>query len=106
MVCDKMSPSEPEPASPFATVLSAPLEAHLQITNRCASGCRGCYTAATPAGLRDEWGLEDWKHALDELAARGVFHVALGGGESRPPDAPGVRDRNRYWPPSAERQNL
>jgi radical SAM protein with 4Fe4S-binding SPASM domain len=63
-------------------VLSAPLEAHLQLTNRCSVGCQGCYTGATPAGGTSEWGLSEWRRAIDELAARGVFHVALGGGES------------------------
>jgi len=63
-------------------VLSAPLEAHLQITNRCGAGCQGCYTGASPDGAPGEWGLAEWKRALDELAAAGVFHVALGGGES------------------------
>lgn len=62
--------------------LSAPLEAHLQLTNRCAAGCQGCYTGATEGGAPNEWGLDDWCRALDELAAAGVFHVALGGGES------------------------
>ena len=62
--------------------LSAPLEAHLQLTNRCSAGCRGCYTGATSEGGPHEWGLEQWQAALDELAAAGVFHVALGGGES------------------------
>jgi radical SAM protein with 4Fe4S-binding SPASM domain len=62
--------------------LQAPLEAHLQLTNRCSAGCRGCYTGATPEGGPREWGLAEWKRALDELAAAGVFHVALGGGES------------------------
>lgn len=62
--------------------LTAPLEAHLQLTNRCAAGCAGCYTGATPEGGRHEWGLIEWKRALDEMAAAGVFHVALGGGES------------------------
>ena len=65
-----------------AHTLTAPLEAHLQITNRCDAGCRGCYTAATPRGDRDEWGLADWKRAVDALADMGVFHLALGGGES------------------------
>src|SRR4051794_29208509 len=59
-------------------VLSAPLEAHLQLTNRCGAGCAGCYTGASPEGAPHEWGLAEWKHALDELAAAGVFHVALG----------------------------
>lgn len=62
--------------------LSAPLEAHLQLTNRCDAGCRGCYTGASPEGARGEWGLAGWCAALDELADAGVFHVALGGGES------------------------
>jgi radical SAM protein with 4Fe4S-binding SPASM domain len=63
-------------------VLSAPLEAHLQITNRCAAGCKGCYTGASVEGAPNEWGLAEWKRALDQLADVGVFHVALGGGES------------------------
>ena len=64
------------------SLLSAPLEAHLQLTNRCSVGCKGCYTAATPTGAAGEWGLAEWKLAIDALASRGVFHLALGGGES------------------------
>jgi radical SAM protein with 4Fe4S-binding SPASM domain len=63
-------------------VLSAPLEAHLQLTNRCAAGCTGCYTGASPEGAPNEWGLPEWTRAIDALADAGVFHVALGGGES------------------------
>ena len=63
-------------------LLSGPLEAHLQLTNRCDAGCQGCYTGATPTGAAGEWGLDEWKRAIDALAARGVFHLALGGGES------------------------
>ncbi|HTE50543.1 MAG TPA: radical SAM protein [Kofleriaceae bacterium] len=62
--------------------LSAPLEAHLQLTNRCEVGCQGCYTGATPAGAPREWGAVEWMRAIDALADRGVFHLALGGGES------------------------
>lgn len=69
-------------AALLAQPLSAPLEAHLQLTNRCAAGCQGCYTGATAEGAPGEWGLAEWCRALDELAAAGVFHVALGGGES------------------------
>lgn len=65
-----------------ASVLSAPLEAHLQLTNRCTAGCQGCYTAATPRGNASEWGPVEWMRAVDELARMGVFHLALGGGES------------------------
>jgi radical SAM protein with 4Fe4S-binding SPASM domain len=63
-------------------VLSAPLEAHLQLTNRCDVGCQGCYTGATPAGAPREWGAVEWMRAIDRLADAGVFHLALGGGES------------------------
>ena len=69
-------------AERWSEVLSGPLEAHLQLTNRCDAGCQGCYTGATPTGAAGEWGLEEWKRAIDALAARGVFHLALGGGES------------------------
>ncbi len=65
-----------------AVPLSAPLEAHLQLTNRCDAGCQGCYTGATPTGAAGEWGLQEWKRAIDALADAGVFHLALGGGES------------------------
>lgn len=72
-----------EPASALGEhVLSAPLEAHLQLTNRCGAGCTGCYTGASPQGAAREWGLDEWKRAIDELASAGVFHLALGGGES------------------------
>jgi radical SAM protein with 4Fe4S-binding SPASM domain len=63
-------------------VLSAPLEAHLQLTNRCTAGCTGCYTGASAQGAPHEWGLAEWTRAIDALADAGVFHVALGGGES------------------------
>jgi radical SAM protein with 4Fe4S-binding SPASM domain len=62
--------------------LSAPLEAHLQLTNRCSAGCQGCYTGASPEGAPREWGLDEWRRAVAALAQRGVFHLALGGGES------------------------
>jgi radical SAM protein with 4Fe4S-binding SPASM domain len=62
--------------------LSAPLEAHLQLTNRCDAGCQGCYTGASPEGAAGEWGRDAWMRAIDQLAEAGVFHVALGGGES------------------------
>ena len=65
-----------------ATTLTAPLEAHLQLTNKCSAGCKGCYTAATPTGGSNELGLEAWKRSIDVLAEMGVFHLALGGGES------------------------
>ena len=72
---------EPESALGEAP-LSAPLEAHLQLTNKCGAGCQGCYTGASPDGAPNEWGLAEWTRAIDALADAGVFHVALGGGES------------------------
>ncbi|MCA9678604.1 MAG: SPASM domain-containing protein, partial [Myxococcales bacterium] len=65
-----------------AGVLAAPLEAHVQLTNRCDAGCTGCYTGASPGGAPGELDLDGWKRAIDALAAMGVFHLALGGGES------------------------
>ena len=76
------APPEPPEGRALDGVLRAPLEAHLQLTNRCSAGCSGCYTGATAAGLPGEWGLPEWTRAIDALADRGVFHVALGGGES------------------------
>lgn len=76
-------PAEDDEGDDFLRApLSAPLEAHLQLTNRCAVGCQGCYTGATAEGGPREWGLSEWCRAIDELAAAGVFHLALGGGES------------------------
>ena len=59
--------------------LSAPLEVHLNLSERCSGGCRHCYVGASPQGP-----MLDPAHAsriLDELARMRVFHVALGGGE-------------------------
>src|SRR5207248_1493017 len=60
--------------------LSAPREVHVVLSRRCAAGCRGCYVDATPGGAALPF--EDACRILDELAAMGVFHVALGGGEA------------------------
>jgi radical SAM protein with 4Fe4S-binding SPASM domain len=75
-------PEGQEDAKLGSRPLSAPLEAHLQLTNRCDAGCTGCYTGATPQGAAGEWGPGEWKRAIDALADAGVFHLALGGGES------------------------
>lgn len=79
---DDAEPAAADEAALHGRLLTAPIEAHLQLTNRCAAGCRGCYTGATPEGAPREWDLPAWRAALTELAAAGVFHVALGGGES------------------------
>ena len=60
--------------------LSAPTEVHVVLSKRCSAGCTSCYVDATPGGAA--LSLADAKTALDRLAAHGIFHVALGGGEA------------------------
>ncbi len=60
--------------------LSAPTEVHLLLTRRCDAGCPRCYVNATPDGAQQP--REEVFAWLSALAAQGVFHVALGGGES------------------------
>src|SRR4051812_5998326 len=60
--------------------LSAPREVHVVLSRKCAAGCKGCYVDATPQGAALSYG--EACRILDELAAMGVFHVALGGGEA------------------------
>lgn len=58
---------------------SEPLESHVAVTSRCAAGCAGCYQSATPHGA--DVSPDALERTLDDLAARGVFTVAFGGGE-------------------------
>ena len=74
--------AEPEPASLAGAALVAPVEVHMMLTSRCPVGCTGCYADSTPRGDGADLATAEWKEILDELAAAGVFHVALGGGES------------------------
>lgn len=60
--------------------LSAPTEVHLMLTNRCPAACPRCYTDATPDGA--EPAEAELIEVVDRLADFGVFHLALGGGES------------------------
>jgi radical SAM protein with 4Fe4S-binding SPASM domain len=60
--------------------LSAPTEVHLTVTRRCDAGCKGCYTDSTARGT--DLDTAYWKDVIDRLAAMGVFHLAMGGGES------------------------
>ncbi len=63
--------------------LTAPVEVHLMLTSKCPVRCTGCYAASTPGGAATgDLDTEGWKAVIDELAAAGVFHVAMGGGES------------------------
>ena len=74
------SPLWDAPEEVDARPLSAPTEVHLVLSRRCAAGCTGCYVDATPQGAALPF--SDACRILDELAAMGVFHVALGGGEA------------------------
>ena len=56
-----------------------PLEAHVAVTSQCGVGCEGCYLDARPDGAHVP--RETIEKTLDDLAARGVFTVAFGGGE-------------------------
>jgi radical SAM protein with 4Fe4S-binding SPASM domain len=62
------------------TCLSAPVTAHLAVTNRCPLGCQTCYNGSGtthPAELSTA----EVRAVLDTLAGMGVFTVAFGGGE-------------------------
>ena len=66
---------------PERSLLSAPLEVHVSLTNACSLRCGHCYM---DSGERDagELSTEDFRKVIDLLAAMGVFHIALGGGEA------------------------
>ncbi|OGS22205.1 MAG: hypothetical protein A2252_12375 [Elusimicrobia bacterium RIFOXYA2_FULL_39_19] len=61
--------------------LTAPLEVHLSVTNKCPLKCRSCYMDSGKA-LKNELSTKEIKKVLDMFAQMKVFHVALGGGES------------------------
>jgi radical SAM protein with 4Fe4S-binding SPASM domain len=65
--------------APVASRRSAPLEAHVAVTSKCAAGCTGCYLDAKPDGHEPPRAI--LSAALGELASMGVFTVAFGGGE-------------------------
>ena len=64
-----------------STTLTAPTEVHLALTNRCNRRCAGCYMDSGEP-LPGELGPEGMDRVVDHLADMGVFHLALGGGES------------------------
>lgn len=70
-----------EPAEEETPRLSAPVEAHLALTNACMAGCSHCYQSSGDP-LPGELGREGMLDLVDRLADAGVFHLALGGGES------------------------
>ncbi len=66
---------------------TAPLEAHVAITERCPLSCAGCYQPTRVDGAHVS--LERLRHTLDEVRDAGAFMVAFGGGEpATHPDLP------------------
>jgi pyrroloquinoline quinone biosynthesis protein E len=72
---------ENENGSNPMTVLIAPESVHLQLNNVCNLRCPSCYVRLQP---NDEGSLplERLITLIDEIAALGVFQLALGGGEA------------------------
>jgi MoaA/NifB/PqqE/SkfB family radical SAM enzyme len=69
--------------------VEAPIEAHVQVTKACGLPCPSCHIDPTPDGPHVPVDVLDTRFAA--LAARGVFRVAIGGGEAlRHPDLPGI----------------
>ena len=60
--------------------LSAPTEVHVLLTERCPAGCPDCYVDAVMD--RVDLPTAHWRRTFERLAEQGVFHLALGGGES------------------------
>jgi pyrroloquinoline quinone biosynthesis protein E len=62
-----------------APSLSAPIEAQLIVTTRCTARCDFCSVDASEDGF--DMAVDEARRILTDLAARGVFTVAFGGGE-------------------------
>lgn len=73
-------PDQPVWHEPDSGSLSAPTEVHLTVTRRCDVGCKGCYTDSSGRGT--DLSTDYWRGVIDQLAVMGVFHLAMGGGES------------------------
>lgn len=68
-------------ASPPATnIISAPLRAHLTVTQECQLRCRHCSQRSRDAAP-DELTLEELHALIDDLAVSGVCEVTIAGGE-------------------------
>ncbi|THB63647.1 MAG: hypothetical protein D6B27_11915, partial [Gammaproteobacteria bacterium] len=66
-------------------ILSAPIEAHYAITDYCTLCCSGCYMSSSDDITKLNDKKEDVHKAISIakiLSDMGIFHVALGGGES------------------------
>lgn len=63
----------------------APLEVHVARTSRCPVACTTCYADSGPHGAPAD--VDALAADLAALGARGVFEVAVGGGDGPPDDA-------------------
>lgn len=61
--------------------LTAPLEVHFSVTNKCSAGCKACYTNSLPEDPM-ALSINKVKEAIDILAEMKIFHLAMGGGEA------------------------
>lgn len=57
----------------------APFSAMIEIADRCNEVCVHCYQVQ---GQKGEISTDDWRRALDELAAMGVLFLTVSGGEA------------------------
>lgn len=60
--------------------LSAPIDVHFALTNRCPLECKHCYKSSS-VEFTDDISLDQIKDIIDVLADKQVFSVAFGGGE-------------------------
>lgn len=82
-------PIEPAPPRREKPMESAPIEAHVQVTRACGLPCPSCHIDPIATGAHVPLDTLDTRFA--GLAARGVFRVAIGGGEAlRHPDLPAI----------------
>lgn len=63
-----------------STILSAPIDVHFALTNRCPLECKHCYKSSS-ADFDADLSLTQIKNIIDVLAEMKIFSVAFGGGE-------------------------
>ncbi len=59
-----------------------PLQASLELTNRCNERCTHCYIEDFSDNPQRVLSLQQWYHVLQELRAAGTFYIILMGGEA------------------------
>lgn len=64
----------------FSTPVNAPFKADLALTYACNNACAHCYNEAQRFEMAS-LNLAEWQQVLDKLAALGVPHIILTGGE-------------------------